>query len=69
MVVEEAMDEYCLPTCYKTKEERDENFSDVHDGPDSSTVMTSDSTSARHLRLGMDKKMVTEFDDAEFRRV
>lgn len=69
MVVEEAMDEYCLPTCYKTKEERDENFSDVHDGPDSSTVMTSDSTSARHLRLGMEKKMVTELDDAEFRRV
>ncbi len=31
MVVEHAMDEYCLPTCYKTKEERDDNFPDVYD--------------------------------------
>ena len=69
MVVEHAMDEYCLPTCYKTKEERDYNFPDVYDGPDISSVVTSESDSGKRYRRGMEEKMVTEFDAAEFRRV
>ena len=69
MVVESAMDEYCLPTCYKTKGERDDNFPDVYDGPDSSAVLTSDSGSGKYYRRGVEKKVVTKFDEAEFRRV
>ncbi len=69
MVVEHAMDEYCLPTCYKRKEERDYNFPDVYDWPDISSVVTSESGSGKCYRPGMEEKMVTEFDATEFRRV
>jgi hypothetical protein len=49
-----------------TKEERDNNFPDVDDGPDVSAVVT---YSGRYNRRGMEKKMIVEFDAYEFRRV
>ena len=67
MIVEDAMDEYDLQTCYATKEERDDNFSDIDDGPDPSRVAGDES--GRSYRRGMEKKMVVEFNEAEFRRV
>ena len=67
MIVEDAMDEYDLQTCYATKEERDDNFPDVDDGPTPSRVAREQS--GRSYRRGMEKKMVVEFNEAEFRRV
>ncbi|HZC34117.1 MAG TPA: hypothetical protein VE242_00815 [Chthoniobacterales bacterium] len=67
MVVEDAMDEFDLQTCYATKEERDDNFPDVQDGPDPSTLVRAES--GKYYRRGMEKKMVVEFNEAEFRRV
>jgi hypothetical protein len=67
MVVEHAMDEYDLQTCYATKEERDDNFPDVDDGPDPSNVVRCES--GEYYRRSMEKKTVVEFNEAEFRRV
>jgi hypothetical protein len=67
MVVEHAMDEYDLPACYARKEERDNNFPGVDDGPDPSTTVRYEF--GNYYRRGMEEKIVVEFNEAEFRRV
>ena len=67
MVVEDAMDEFDLQRCYATKEERDDKFPDVDDGPDPSRLVRAES--GKYYRRGMEEKMVVELNEAEFRRV